>query len=75
MSVSLDPLGRCTLILINAGQFFSYVYANRFHYFSEDGYDIDGPRPFEVRMLRLGIVRSFWKEIGPISRPIECELR
>ncbi|KAJ7369450.1 Von Willebrand factor A [Desmophyllum pertusum] len=25
----------------------------RFHYFSEDGYDIDGPRPFESEDLRL----------------------
>ena len=23
----------------------------RFHYFSEDGYDVDGPRPFEVSAL------------------------
>lgn len=25
--------------------------SGRFHYFSEDGYDTDGPRPFEVSVL------------------------
>ena len=29
----------------------------RFHYFSEDGYDVDGPRPFEVTALVIVILK------------------
>ena len=31
--------------------FFLAFLSGRFHYFSEDGYDTDGPRPFEVSVL------------------------
>ena len=29
----------------------------RFHYFSEDGYDVDGPRPFEVTVFVIVILK------------------
>ena len=29
----------------------------RFHYFSEDGYDVDGPMPFEVTVFVIVILK------------------